>query len=101
SCWCSWSGPAACWAAPRRRRARPGGGGDLLSMRGRALAPYGRGLAALLVIPPVLDSIPAVAPGYILYLVSLGLIYAIVAIGFGALVCFTAQRSPATAAVFS
>src|SRR4029077_8442463 len=101
SCWCSWSGPAACWAAPRRRRARPGGGGDLLSMRGRALAPYGRGLAALLVIPPVLDSIPAVAPGYILYLVSLGLIYAIVAIGLGILVGFTGQISLGHAGFFA
>src|SRR5881409_2506559 len=52
-----------------------------LRTRSRATAPYGLGLAVVLVIPTLLNVIPGVAPGYVLYLVSLALIYAIVAIG--------------------
>lgn len=72
-----------------------------LSTRGRALAPYGLGLVALLAIPAVLDSIPGVAPGYILYLVSLALIYAIVAIGLGILIGHTGQISLGHAGFFA
>jgi branched-chain amino acid transport system permease protein len=72
-----------------------------LRTRGRALAPYGLGLAALLVVPALLDSIPGVAPGYILYLVSLALIYAIVAIGLGILVGHTGQISLGHAGFFA
>jgi branched-chain amino acid transport system permease protein len=72
-----------------------------LQTRGRALAPYGLGLAAILVIPAVLDTIPGVAPGYILYLVSLALIYAIVAIGLGILIGHTGQISLGHAGFFA
>ena len=69
--------------------------------RGRAAAPYGLGLAALLVIPPLLNVIPGVAPGYVLYLVSLALIYAIVAIGLGVLIGYTGQISLGHAGFFA
>lgn len=72
-----------------------------LRTRGRALGPYGLGLVAVLVIPAVLDNIPGVAPGYILYLVSLALIYAIVAIGLGILVGHTGQISLGHAGFFA
>ena len=72
-----------------------------LGTRGRALAPYVLGLAALLAFPPLLGSIPGVAPGYILYLVSLALIYAIVAIGLGVLIGYTGQISLGHAGFFA
>ena len=68
---------------------------------GRAAAPYGLALAAVLVIPPLLVIIPGVAPGYVLYLVSLALIYAIVAIGLGILVGHTGQISLGHAGFFA
>ena len=72
-----------------------------LRTRGRAVAPYGLGLAAVLAIPPVLGVIPGVAPGYVLYLVSLALIYAIVAIGLGILIGHTGQISLGHAGFFA
>src|SRR5256886_13877687 len=72
-----------------------------LRVRGRAAAPYGLGLAAVLVIPPLLNIIPGVAPGYVLYLVSLALIYAVVAIGLGILVGHTGQISLGHAGFFA
>jgi len=67
----------------------------------RVLAPYVLGAAVLLVIPPLLGGIPGVAPGYILYLVSLALIYAIVAIGLGILIGHTGQISLGHAGFFA
>jgi branched-chain amino acid transport system permease protein len=72
-----------------------------LRTRGRALVPYGLGLGAVLVIPALLNVIPGVAPGYILYLVSLALIYAIVAIGLGILIGHTGQISLGHAGFFA
>lgn len=73
----------------------------LLRTRGRAIALYGLGLSALLFIPTVLGVIPGIAPGYILYLVSLGLIYAIVAIGLNLLIGHTGQFSLGHAGFFA
>jgi branched-chain amino acid transport system permease protein len=72
-----------------------------LRTRGRAAAPYGVGLAAVIVVPSLLDVIPGIAPGYILYLVSLALIYAIVAIGLGLLIGHTGQISLGHAGFFA
>ncbi len=72
-----------------------------LRTRGRALVPYGLGLATIVVVPALLDVIPGIAPGYILYLVSLGLIYAIVAIGLGLLIGHTGQISLGHAGFFA
>src|SRR5947199_4641011 len=72
-----------------------------LRTRGRATAPYGLGLIAVLLIPALLNVIPGIASGYILYLVSLALIYAIVAIGLGVLVGHTGQISLGHAGFFA
>src|SRR5438046_2595052 len=72
-----------------------------LRTRGRATAPYGLGLAAVLVIPALLNTIPGVAPGYVLYLISLALIYAVVAIGLGILIGHTGQISLGHAGFFA
>src|SRR5256886_16388926 len=72
-----------------------------LRVRGRAAAPYGLGLAVVLVIPVLLNIIPGVAPGYVLYLVSLALIYAVVAIGLGILIGHTGQISLGHAGFFA
>src|SRR5437867_11950763 len=69
--------------------------------RGRAIVPYGVGLAAVVVLPALLDVIPGIAPGYVLYLVSLALIYAIVAIGLGLLIGHTGQISLGHAGFFA
>jgi branched-chain amino acid transport system permease protein len=69
--------------------------------RGRTTLPYGLGIAAVLAMPQLLNFIPGVAPGYILYLVSLALIYAIVAIGLGILVGHTGQISLGHAGLFA
>ena len=75
--------------------------GRWLRTRGRAVAPYGVGLIAVLLLPALLNVIPGIAPGYILYLVSLALIYAIVAIGLGILVGHTGQISLGHAGFFA
>src|SRR3989449_2790020 len=72
-----------------------------LRTRVRPVAPYGLGLAAVLVIPALLNVIPGIAPGYVLYLVSLALIYAIVAIGLGILIGYTGQISLGHAGFFA
>ena len=72
-----------------------------LRTRGRAMVPYGVGLAAVIVVPSLLDVIPGIAPGYVLYLVSLALIYAIVAIGLGLLIGHTGQISLGHAGFFA
>src|SRR5207249_10648015 len=72
-----------------------------LRTRRRVLAPYVLGAAVLLLIPPLLGGIPGVAPGYVLYLVSLALIYAIVAIGLGILIGHTGQISLGHAGFFA
>src|SRR5947199_712496 len=72
-----------------------------LGTRGRAAARYGLGLIAVLLIPALLNVIPGIAPGYVLYLVSLALIYAIVAIGLGILIGHTGQLSLGHAGFFA
>ncbi|TME70784.1 MAG: branched-chain amino acid ABC transporter permease, partial [Chloroflexi bacterium] len=72
-----------------------------LRTRGRAMVPYGVGLAVVVVLPALLDVVPGIAPGYILYLVSLALIYAIVAIGLGLLIGHTGQISLGHAGFFA
>ncbi|MEP6694760.1 MAG: branched-chain amino acid ABC transporter permease [Chloroflexota bacterium] len=72
-----------------------------LRTRGRATVPWGLGLIGVLIIPAVLGAIPGIAPGYILYLVSLALIYAIVAIGLGVLIGHTGQISLGHAGFFA
>ena len=72
-----------------------------LRTRGRAAALYGLGLIAVLLIPALLNVIPGIAPGYVLYLVSLALIYAIVAIGLGLLIGHTGQISLGHAGFFA
>src|SRR2546422_11755586 len=72
-----------------------------LRTRRRVLAPYVLGAAVLLLIPPLLGGIPGVAPGYVLYLVSLALIYAVVAIGLGILIGHTGQISLGHAGFFA
>src|SRR6266853_5913908 len=72
-----------------------------LRTRGRAAALYGLGLIVVLLIPALLNVIPGVAPGYVLYLVSLALIYAIVAIGLGLLIGHTGQISLGHAGFFA
>ena len=72
-----------------------------LGARWRAVAPYGVGLVAVLLVPPALGVIPGVAPGYVLYLVSLALIYALVAIGLGILIGHTGQISLGHAGFFA
>jgi len=72
-----------------------------LRTSGRAAALYGLGLIAVLLIPALLNVIPGIAPGYVLYLVSLALIYAIVAIGLGLLIGHTGQISLGHAGFFA
>jgi len=72
-----------------------------LRTHGHAAAPYGLALAAVIAVPPVLGVIPGVAPGYVLYLVSLALIYAIVAVGLGILIGHTGQISLGHAGFFA
>jgi branched-chain amino acid transport system permease protein len=72
-----------------------------LRERGRASAPYGLGLIAVLLVPALLNVVPGIAPGYILYLVSLALIYAVVAIGLGILVGYAGQISLGHAGFFA
>ena len=72
-----------------------------LRAHGQATVAYGVGLVAILAVPPLLNVIPGVAPGYVLYLVSLALIYAIVAIGLGLLTGHTGQISLGHAGFFA
>ena len=72
-----------------------------LRPRWRAWLPYGLGIAAVLLVPPLLNVIPGIAPGYVSYLISLALIYAIVAIGLGILVGYAGQISLGHAGFFA
>ncbi len=72
-----------------------------LRTRGPRAAPYVLGLTAVLLVPTLLSVIPGIAPGYILYLVSLAMIYAIVAIGLGVLIGHTGQFSLGHAGFFA
>ena len=67
----------------------------------RELALYGLGLVALLSVPALLSVVPGIAPSYVLYLISLGLIYAMVAIGLNLLVGRTGQISLGHAGFFA
>jgi branched-chain amino acid transport system permease protein len=68
---------------------------------GRTVALYGLGLAVVLLVPAVLGLVPGIAPGYVLYLVSLGLIYAIVAVGLQLLIGRAGQFSLGHAGFFA
>ena len=70
-------------------------------MRGRAIGLYGPGLVVVLFLPSLLGLVPGIAPGYILYLVSLGMIYAVVAIGLDLLIGQTGQFSLGHAGFFA
>ena len=70
-------------------------------MRGRAIGLYGLGLVVVLFLPSLLGLVPGIAPGYILYLVALGMIYAIVAIGLDLLIGQTGQFSLGHAGFFA
>src|SRR5512136_1944151 len=67
----------------------------------RALALYGIGLIAVLLLPALLGLIPGIPLGYVLYLVSLGLIYAIVALGLNLLFGYAGQFSLGHAGFFA
>ena len=67
----------------------------------RQLALYGFGLTGLVALPLLLTLVPGIAPSYVLYLVSLGLIYAMVAIGLNLLVGRTGQISLGHAGFFA
>src|SRR5713226_1089850 len=72
-----------------------------LNARRRQLSLYGLGLVALVSVPALLSLVPGIAPNYILYLISLGLIYAMVAIGLNLLVGQTGQISLGHAGFFA
>ena len=72
-----------------------------LRVHRRKLALDGIGLIALLSVPSLLGVVPGIAPSYILYLISLGLIYAMVAIGLNLLVGRTGQISLGHAGFFA
>ena len=67
----------------------------------RALAQYAVGLLAVFSLPTLLDHIPNLPLGYLLYLVSLGLIYAIVALGLNLLFGYAGQFSLGHAGFFA
>src|SRR5438552_14344782 len=73
----------------------------LIRTRGSAVAPYGLAVLAVLIAPTLIGLIHGVAPCYVLYLVSLALIYAIVAIGLGILIGHTGQISLGHAGFFA
>ncbi len=62
---------------------------------------YGLGLIAVFALPTLLSFIPGIPLGYVLYLVSLGLIYAIVAIGLNLLFGYAGQFSLGHAGFFA
>ncbi len=67
----------------------------------REAAVYAVLLALVLLLPALLGIIPGVPLGYVLYLVSLGLIYAIVAIGLNLLFGYAGQFSLGHAGFFA
>lgn len=62
---------------------------------------YSLGLIAVLFLPALLGLVPGIALNYILYLISLGLIYAIVAIGLNLLIGYAGQFSLGHAGFFA
>ena len=72
-----------------------------LLRHGRVWLTYGLGVIVILLVQPLLSVIPGIAPGYVSYLISLALIYAIVAIGLGMLVGYAGQISLGHAGFFA
>lgn len=74
---------------------------DWLQWRRRERALFGLGLIAVFLLPTWLGVIPGIPLGYVLYLVSLGLIYAIVALGLNLLFGYAGQFSLGHAGFFA
>lgn len=72
-----------------------------LQMHKRDLVIYSLGLIAVFSIPSVLNIFPTLPHGYILYLIALGLIYAIVALGLNLLLGYAGQVSLGHAGFFA
>jgi branched-chain amino acid transport system permease protein len=72
-----------------------------LQMHKREIVFYSLGLLALSLLPIVLGLIPGLPIGYVLYLISLGLIYAIVALGLNLLFGYAGQFSLGHAGFFA
>jgi branched-chain amino acid transport system permease protein len=62
---------------------------------------YGLALIAVLFLPALLGLIPGIPLGYVLYLVSLGLIYAVIALGLNLLFGYAGQFSLGHAGFFA
>ncbi len=67
----------------------------------RPLAQYGLGLLLLFLVPTILGLLPGIPLGYVMYLISLGLIYAIVALGLNLLFGYAGQFSLGHAGFFA
>jgi branched-chain amino acid transport system permease protein len=74
---------------------------DWLQRRRREHVFYGLGLIAVCFLPGLLGLIPGIPLGYVLYLVSLGVIYAIVALGLNLLFGYAGQFSLGHAGFFA
>ena len=72
-----------------------------LQMRKQAILFYGLGLIAIIFLPTILGMFPGIPLGYVLYLTSLGLIYAIVALGLNLLFGYAGQFSLGHAGFFA
>ncbi len=72
-----------------------------LQRRKRDSLLYGLGLVAVFLLPGLLALLPGVPSGYVLYLVSLGLVYAIVALGLNLLFGYAGQFSLGHAGFFA
>jgi len=72
-----------------------------LQLRKRDIALYGLGLMAAFLLPTALRLVPGLPLGYVLYLTSLGLIYAIVALGLNLLLGYAGQISLGHAGFFA
>ncbi len=72
-----------------------------LQMHKQEIALYGLGLMVLLFLPALLGLLPGIPLGYVLYLVSLGLVYAIVALGLNLLFGYAGQFSLGHAGFFA
>src|SRR5512136_1674945 len=72
-----------------------------LQRPGRASVPYALGLGVAFLLPPLLSLVPGIPLGYVLYLVSLGLIYAMVAMGLNLLFGYAGQFSLGHAGFFA
>jgi branched-chain amino acid transport system permease protein len=72
-----------------------------LGLYKRSIVLYGLGLAGVFCLPLGLSLFPAIPHGYVLYLISLGLIYAIVALGLNLLLGYAGQVSLGHAGFFA